>query len=225
MKKSILFSLMLLACVACGGGDDGGGGESPQINKDYLKVPTSLELLGDGQTTEIPISSNCNWTISKDVDWLTVNPMSGSNNQSVTVSATKNSTGADRMAILTVQGGSLPARRVTVTQRKASDTPVQKTLSVNTTALEFEKDGGSQSITITSSTSWSISCPEWCTLSAASGSDNANITITVGKNEKKEQRNGQIVISGEGVNSAYISISQKAGTGTEPNPGDNPPPS
>lgn len=224
MKKSILYSLLLLACVACGGGDDGGG-DSPQPSKDYLSVTPNLELLGDGQTTDITIDANCSWTISKDVDWLTVSPMSGSNKQTVTIAAMKNSTGADRMAILTVQGGTLPARRVTVTQRKSSDTPVQKSLSVNTTSLEFEKDGGTQNITITSNTSWTITCPDWCTLSKTSGSDNATITVTVGKNEKTERREGQIVVSGEGVNKATVNVSQKAGSNSSPNPGDNLPPS
>ena len=44
MKKSILYSLILMAFVACGGGGDAGG-ESPQVNKDYLSVPLSLEFL------------------------------------------------------------------------------------------------------------------------------------------------------------------------------------
>lgn len=225
MKKSILYSLLLIVCVACGGGDDAGGGNSPQPSKDYLSVTPNLELLGDGQTTDITIDANCSWTISKDVDWLTVSPMSGSNKQTVTIAAMKNSTGADRMAILTVQGGTLPVRRVTVTQRKSSDTPVQKSLSVNPNSLEFEANGGNQDITITSNTSWTITCPDWCTLSKKSGSDNATITVTVGKNEKTEKRDGQIVISGEGVNAATINVSQKAGTNTGPNPGDNLPPS
>ena len=213
-----------MTCVACGGGDDGGE-DTPQINKDYLRVPTSQELLGDGQAIDITIDANCSWTISKDVEWLTVSPMSGSDKQTVTIAAMKNSTGADRMAILTVQGGTLPARRMTVTQRKSSDTPAQKTLSVNTTSLEFEKDGGSQNITITSNTSWTITYPDWCTLSKTSGSDNETITVTVGKNEKTEKRDGQIVISGEGVNAATINVSQKAAISTGPNPGDNLPPS
>lgn len=209
-----------MTCVACGGGED-----TPQINKDYLSVPTSQELLGDGQAIDITIDANCSWTISKDVEWLTVSPMSGSDKQTVTIAAMKNSTGADRMAILTIQGGTLPARRMTVTQRKSSDTPAQKTLSVNTTSLEFEKDGGSQNITITSNTSWTITYPDWCTLSKTSGSDNETITVTVGKNEKTEKRDGQIVISGEGVNAATINVSQKAAISTGPNPGDNLPPS
>lgn len=225
MKKSIFYSLLIMVCVACGGGDDAGGGDSPQPSKDYLRVPTSQELLGDGQAVDITIDANCSWTITKDADWLTVSPMSGSNKQTVTIAAMKNSTGADRMAILTVQGGTLPARRVTVTQRAATDTPVQKSLSVNTTSLEFEKDGGSQNITITSNTSWTITCPEWCTISKTSGSDNATITVTVGKNEKTEKRDSQIVISGDGVNAATINVSQKAGTSSGPNSGDNLPPS
>lgn len=225
MKRSIFYSLLIMVCVACGGGDDAGGGNSPQPSKDYLSVTPNLELLGDGQTTDITIDANCSWTITKDADWLTVSPMSGSNKQTVTIAAMKNSTGADRMAILTVQGGTLPARRVTVTQKAASDTPMQKSLSVNTTSLEFEKDGGNQSFTITSNTSWTISCPEWCTLSKTSGSGNATITVTVSKNEKTEKREGKIVVSGEGVNAATINVSQKAGTSTGPNPGDNLPPS
>ena len=227
MKKSLLYSLLLLVCVACGGGDDAGGGGTPDINKDYLNVTPSVELLGDGQTTDITINANCSWAISKDADWLTVTPMSGSNTQTVTIAAMKNSTGSDRMAILTVQGGTAPTRKVTVTQKASSDTPAQKYMSVNTTSLEYEKDGGNQSIVISSNTNWSITCPDWCTLSTKSGSGNATITITVGKNEKTEQRDGQIVVSGEGVNDVYISISQKPGdkNSNEPGSGDNLPPS
>lgn len=224
MKKSLLYSLLLMVCVACGGGDDGGG-ETPQINKDKLEVPKSLELLGDGQAVDITIDANCSWTISKDVDWLTVYPMSGSNKQTVTIAAMKNSTGADRMAILTVQGGTAPTKKVEVTQKPSSDTPTQKSLSVNTTSLEFERDGGNQSFTITSNTSWTISCPEWCVLTETSGSGGATITVTVGKNEKTEKREGQIVINGEGVDTVYINVSQKASTGSNPNSGDNLPPS
>lgn len=227
MKKNIFYSLLLIMCVACGGGDDDGGGENPQINKDYLSVTPNLELLADGQTTDVTINANCSWSIVKDVDWLTVSPMSGSNTQTVTVSAMKNSTGADRMAVLTVQGGSLPARRVTVTQKKATEISVQYSLSVNKSLLEFEMEGGTQSFIITSNTSWTITCPEWCTLSVASGSGNATIAIAAAKNDKAEQRYGQVVISGEGVNKVTVDITQEPAepTADTPNPNDNLPPS
>lgn len=227
MKKSIIYSLLIIMCVSCGGGGDVGDGESPQINKDYLSVTPNLELLADGQTADITINANCSWSITKDVDWLTVSPMSGSNTQTVTVSAMKNSTGADRMAVLTVQGGSLPARRVTITQKKTEENPVQYSLSVNKNSLEFEKEGGNQSFIITSNTSWTITCPEWCSLSVTSGSGNATITVTATKNDKTEQRYGQVVISGEGVDAVNVDITQEPADPTPdaPNPNDNLPPS
>lgn len=226
MKKNILYSLILLAFVACGGGGDDTG-ETPQVNKDYLSVPPSQELLGDGQTVDIKIIANCSWTISQDADWLTVTPMSGSGEQTVTIAAMKNSTGSERMAILTVQGGTLPARRITVTQKASSDTPAQKYISVNTTSMEFDKDGGSQNFEITSNTSWTITGPDWCTLSSTSGSGNATITVTATKNDKTQQRTGKVNVNGEGVSANSIDITQKPADNThsEPGAGDNLPPS
>lgn len=226
MKKSILYFLILMVFVACGGGDD--TGETPQVNKDYLRVlQTSLEFSADGQTTEIAIKANCSWTITKDADWLTISPMSGANDQAVSISVTKNTTNEDRIAILTVQGGSLPARRVTITQKKATDTPSQYSLTVDKNSLVFEKDGGNQSFIITSNTNWSITCPDWCTLSTKTGNGNATITITATKNDKTEQRTGQVIISGDGVNDVNINVTQKAADNpsNEPGPGDNLPPS
>ena len=105
MKKNLLFSMLLIIFSACGGGD--GDSDSPGISKDYLNVTPNLELLGDGQTTELTIDANCSWTITKDADWLSVSPMSGTNKQSVTITAGKNNTGSPRTAVLSVKGGSL----------------------------------------------------------------------------------------------------------------------
>ena len=222
MKKSILYTLLLMVCVACGGGDDAGGA---QPSKDYLRVnPNKFELDYKEQYFTLNIDANCKWEITKDADWLIVNTPTGINYQNVSIKVSENTGNNDRTANLKVEGGD-KTQYITVTQKAASDTPVQKSLSVNTTSLEFEKDGGNQSFTITSNTSWTISCPEWCTLSKPSGSGNATITVTVGKNEKTEKREGKIVVSGEGVNASNINISQKASTSTGPNPGDNLPPS
>lgn len=224
MKKNIIYIILLLGIIACGGDSAGEGG--PQVNKDYLSVPPSLELLSEGQTVDLKINSNCNWSITEDADWLTVTPMSGSNEQTVIVSASKNSSGSDRMAVLTVQGGTLAPRRVTVTQKKADETPVQLYMSVNATSLEFSKAGESKSFIINSNTSWNITCPEWCSLSTKSGNSNATITVTAVKNDKTESRSGQITLKGNGVDDVTITVSQEAGdkNTNQPNPDDNQPP-
>ena len=225
MKKDLIFSLLIVVYVACGGGD---GNSDIEITKDFLSVPPNLELLADGQTTEIAISANCSWTVTKEETWLTVSPMSGTNNQRITVSASKNTTGQDRMAVLTVKGGSLPARMVTVTQKKAEDTPaVTYSLSVDKQSISYENKGGTQSFIITSNTNWTISCPDWCVLSTTSGKRNATISVSVGENTLAESRSGQILISGDGVNAVSISVSQQAGMpqSHQPGAGDNQPPS
>ena len=73
--------------MACGGGDE--PGEEPQVSKDRVDVAPNLQLLGDGQVTELTVTANCSWTITKSADWLTVNPMSGNNTETVRVSAGK----------------------------------------------------------------------------------------------------------------------------------------
>lgn len=119
MKKYRYIVLLLSLAVvwACGGGDD--SGDEPNISKDFVNVTPNVELLGDGQTVEINIQANCDWTITKDADWLSVIPSSGNGSQRVSITAGKNTTGSQRLAVLTVKGESVPARMVTVTQTKS----------------------------------------------------------------------------------------------------------
>lgn len=207
MIRYIWFGIVTLLLMACGGGD--GSGEEPFVSKDYINVAPNLQLLGDGQETELKITANCSWKISNPASWLTVTPSSGTNNETVRVSAGKNSTGEDRTAILTIQGGNAPTRSVVVSQSKGSEDPIVKTLSTNLSSLSFEAKEGSKTFTISSNTNWTISKPDWCTLSSSSGNGNADIVVTASDNPSKEQRSGQIVISGEGLSSVTISVSQK----------------
>ena len=119
MKKYLYISLIFLM-AACDKNDDSLQ-DKPVISNDYIRVAPNLQLLGDGQVEELAIEANCNWMITKTEEWLTVTPMSGSNSQLVKVSAGKNSTGAERTAILTVNGGTAPERQVMVTQSKSTE--------------------------------------------------------------------------------------------------------
>ena len=212
---------------ACGGSEDIGS-DNPAISRDFISVSPSMQLLGDGQVSDLTIESNCEWSISKSEEWLTVTPMSGKNKQIVTVSAGKNSTGAERTAILTITGGTAPSRSVLITQAKANETPVAKTLSVNPNSLSFEAEEETKSFDIYSNTNWNISCPDWCFLSVQNGSGNATIAITAMTNAETVQRNGQVIITGIGVTSVSINITQKAkeedNSQKEPGADDNLPP-
>ena len=117
--KKYWFILLIFIFAACD--KDDGGQDNPIISTDYIRVAPNLQLLGDGQVEELAIEANCNWTITKTQDWITVSPMSGSNSQRVKVSAGKNSTGAERTDILTIHGGNAPERHVMVTQAKGQE--------------------------------------------------------------------------------------------------------
>ena len=223
MKKYIGIYILMLLITACGGGGEPGT-DGPVVSSDYITVPPSLTLLGDGQTSDLQIRANCNWTISCSASWLTISPSSGSQSQTVSVTAGKNSTGSERVATLTISGGKAPSRTVTVTQPKGTE---ELRLSASTTSLEFEAKGETKSFTINTNTSWTISKPDWCTVDNASGTGDATISVTVSENKDKEKRTGNIIINGEGVSPVTITINQKereAGN-SEPGSDDNTPPS
>jgi len=126
----ILFVLASLSSTSCTGDENP---SSVEISKYYLSVSPSIELLGDGESKELSISSNCAWTVSKSSssDWLTVYPQSGSNMGYTTITAGKNN-GEERIAVLTVEGGGKKVM-VTVTQLKATngENPQQTTPKEN----------------------------------------------------------------------------------------------
>ena len=211
--------------MACGGGDE--PGEEPQVSKDRVDVAPNLQLLGDGQVTELTVTANCSWTITitKSADWLTVNPMSGNNTETVRVSAGKNPTSEPRYATLTVKGGKAPEKYVMVTQLAGTVVPEAKTLTADVSSLAFEAKGEAKTIKIVSNTTWSITGkPEWCVLSESSGSGSRDITVTANENTKTEDRSGQIVIEGDGVSKVVIDVTQKAKELQEPGSDDNTPP-
>ncbi|MFA0962947.1 M57 family metalloprotease [Roseivirga sp. BDSF3-8] len=91
-------------------------------------------------------------------------------------------------------------------------------LAVSATSASFGSASGTRSITVTSNTSWSVSDnASWITVSPASGVNNGSFVITVAANNMLcEPRWGSVTVSGCGVASKTISITQ---AGKTPQPG------
>ncbi len=88
-------------------------------------------------------------------------------------------------------------------------------LSVSPTSLSYTANGGSNSITVTSNTSWTVtSSASWLTVSPASGSNNGTITATASANTSASQRSATITVSGNGASPKTINVYQ-AGTSGE----------
>ncbi len=187
----------------------GGAALPPPGTGATLTVSTSSMSFGSAAGSQsATISSNTSWTVSDDQTWITVSPASGSNNATLTVSATQN-TGAARSGTVTVTGGGI-TRTISVSQSAASTT----TLTVSTSSMSFGSAAGSQSATISSNTSWTVTDNQtWITVSPASGSNNATLSVSVTQNTGAA-RSGTVTVTGGGI-TRTISVSQSAAsTGT-----------
>ncbi len=84
----------------------------------YLDVtPAAISLENANVATgTFDVVSNTTWSISVDEAWLDVSSLSGSNNETVTITAEANTGTTPRSATITVSGTGVPDKTVTVTQ-------------------------------------------------------------------------------------------------------------
>jgi len=78
----------------------------------------SLSFTKDGGSSTVSVTSNTDWTVSDDADWLTVSAQSGKGNGSVTITAAANTTYEARTATITVTVGTI-TKNISVTQDAA----------------------------------------------------------------------------------------------------------
>lgn len=172
------------------------------ISKSSLTVGASANSSGS-----FTISSNTSWTISDDRSWLSVSPSSGSNNRTITVSASENTSLNSRSATVTISASGVSSKTVSVTQEGADPY-----LSVNKSSLTVGASANSTgSFTISSNINWSISEDTyWLTVNTISGSGDKTITVTVTTdNISSSSRSATVTISGTGVSSKSVSVTQQ----------------
>ena len=95
-----------------GEGKKEGGGNTDGFllgfsNCSYSIQPASYEFPQGGGSTSIAItasSSDCQWSASSPLDWVTVSPATGAGSGSVTVTVTPNTTGTRQLGNITIAG-------------------------------------------------------------------------------------------------------------------------
>lgn len=164
------------------------------VDNPVLTVSTTrLDFSAAGGDNTFTISSNVSWTVSSDKPWCTTSPQSGSNNGTITVNAIANPDSYSRTATLTITGNSI-TRKITVNQEQK---PVDYTLTVDSTSLQFGAGEETKSITVTSNDSWTVeSNQSWCKLSVSSGSSNGTVNVTVSENTTASSRSARITFKG-----------------------------
>ena len=179
-------------------------------------TPTSLSFGPDASSQAIDVTSNETWAVSSNQSWCTVTPTSGSNSGSVNVAVTANTSNSSRSAQVTITGEKSGNRTtVNVTQDGSY-------LTVDKSSMSFGYSGGSDSFTISSNVSWTVtSSATWCTVSPSSGSNNGTITVTATENTTTADRTATITVTGGGI-TRTISVTQGHKSGSIPGEDDNP---
>lgn len=132
-----------------------------------------MEVASNGQSFEVGLESNGDWTIASSANWVTVTPASGSGNATLTVTALPNTSTESRTAQVTATTKNNSAV-LTLTQGFADF------ITVNPTSIQCTEEGGDFNVEITSNMQWTVSeVPSWLSLSETSGSGNATVVVTV----------------------------------------------
>ena len=184
MKKLLNYIsvLALLVLTACGG--------ATFINPDKNAVDFTIE---GGQEVVI-VSADGSWEINECPDWVTYQAQ----DSVLAIRVERNETGETRRASLLLLGKDDVEAIIQVTQ-------ASKCTRINpeTDKVEFEKDGGTQTVKIDTDGSPKVEAPEGFTASFAGGV----LTINAPANEGGG-KNGEIKLTGDDQ-SATIAVTQK----------------
>ena len=153
---------------------------------------TRLDFLAGGEEKDFMITSNADWAVAIDRDWLTLSRASGTNNATIRATAMENVASIARTGTLTITGSGL-TRTIAVEQVAAV-----ATLNVSTGTLDFFATGEDREFMITSNADWTAEVSggnSWLTLDMTSGTNNATVTATTTPNVVGSPRMATITLT------------------------------
>ena len=171
---------------------------------------TSLSFASEESTETIDITSNTSWTATSSAPgWLTISGSPGVGDGQISLTASAQLASAARSATVTVSGGGL---REMVSVSQAGSTT---TLSLSATSLSFASEESTETIDITSNTSWTAtsSAPGWLTISGSPGVGDGQISLTASAQLASAARSATVTVSGGGLRE-MVSVSQAGSTTT-----------
>ena len=187
-----------------------GGGITKIITITQEAVPIALAVTPEectvgylADSAAFNIESNTSWTVSNEVEWLTVSPNKGLNDETLIVKYSENKNINQRVGTLTITGGDL-TKIVTIDQE------AKKFLTITPNVTTLPSGSGMFNLIIESNTDWELKDDlEWLHLSKYSGSNSDTIMINYENNKEITMRSGYLSIYYKD-DSAKVSIKQNA---------------
>lgn len=168
-----------------------------------FNVP-SLSFTYEKGSKSFAFSTDGNWSVAKDVDWISIDKQTGKGNATIVVSVQENMTLSDRSGTINLTIAD-QTYKVMVYQEC-------KYLTLSSSAFDFTSATGHTTVAIASNTKWSVSVknkPNWLVVTPASGDGNAEITIGVSENNTPTERSGVVEVEIPGVHTYIINVTQQ----------------
>lgn len=168
----------------------------------------TLLLSQDGSSQSIRITSNTDWVITGNAEWLTVSHVYGSGDKAVVLTPSVNEEYTARRCVLTIAMESGESScQVEVVQAASS------LLGLSDVMFTLGGVKGSEgTLKITTNSDWTITdVPEWLTLSAVSGKGSANVTLTSNSSNYSFESRECVLELVAGTESTILLVTQNAG--------------
>lgn len=145
---------------------------------DIVLSDKSITLSHQGESKYVTVTINQSWKATCSASWITLKDAEGRNSGKITITADVNTSEDSRSATLVISYGS-KSEYVSITQKGV---PVN--LSISPDDFSIHRNGGEQTLRITSDTYWTVSTDAtWLSLSKYSGNGNGEVVVTASANE------------------------------------------
>ncbi|MGJ8745409.1 polysaccharide lyase family 7 protein [Polaribacter sp.] len=88
-----------------------------------ISLSSISEFSANQETQTVLVTSNLEWTASVNTNWITITPLKGTNNGTINISVTANTTSAKRAGLITITGGDISKTLIVSQLTKVNKTP------------------------------------------------------------------------------------------------------
>lgn len=202
LKKYIAMSVLCMLVIGCW---DANEAMEATPSRDYMRT-ADVVVAGDATQGIIHVEANCLWSISTSDSWLSLGASSGQGSADVTVTMTTNPYSTqERTAIVTLKSAGGITTTLTVKQERNTEQII-----VTPAELEFfAEDMDYQEFAVTANGHWKITgITSWVTLDVMEGTGNGSVRVTVSANTQENSRSHIMTITGDGGQTATVTITQ-----------------
>lgn len=170
--------------------------------------PDSLNFGANGSILLLTVKSNTNFTLSENLDYITLSKTSGSLVDTIRVTCIANPTVNSRSGSITISGTGVTSRSIPIKQAGATPQLVASPM-----ALNFNANGGSINLAITSNTTWTVAdTVPFLSNNIPSGSGNRTVSISCQANPLALSRTTEVFITAQGLPVRKIPVTQTGAT-------------